>query len=542
MSEKKKAGVIRRVLGWIWVGLLSLLLIAGIVFSAPWKVTALLLVFLLAATALPRRFRKWFRAGVWIILLVLAVWVFLPEDREGWRPYTFDEELAALKAKYAIPDEKNAAIIYNQLLEDYNEATFEPNFLDPNLEDLIRKEPWSSKDHPEIAQWLKQHGNTIAKLIEASKIEKCRFPINADVVSISDTMDWFGPMRKWAYLLISAANNDMAEGRIGQALEKHSAVLQMGKHLCQQPALIDFLFGAALEMLSTDQLKRFTITGDATEEHLNPIEKALAEIRHDWSYDFPRFLEHEKLFAKNLWGMFYAINPEGKIRLNPGIARMAMMAQLPEDTKDELVITYWHKRLMKASAILCWFYLPTTPQKVGKVIDESYEKFYAMAEPDFDWQKKAEKPTKMLKLNYRYLVERLAEILGPAYYRIHDAYLRTIAQQRGSRLIIALRRYKNKDGNWPVSLDDIQSLAPEEIFVDPMNDGPFIYKLTDENFTLYSKGKNGIDDGGKRDKWDEEKTGTDDRMIWPRQNKKCGSEKEGAKGEQGQEADSGTEG
>lgn len=328
-------------------------------------------------------------------------------------------------------------------------------------------------------------------------------------------MDRLAMMRKLAHLLISAANNDMAEGRINQALEKHIAIIQMGKHLCQQPALIEMLVGIAIEARSIDRLNRFAVTGDATEEHLNLIEQALAEIKHDWSYDLPRILDYEKLLAKNFWGMFYGVNPEGKIRLNPGVAKRAMMAQLPEDMKDKFVITYWHKRLMKASTILYWFYMPSTPQKVGEIIDTEYEKYYAMAEPDFDWQKGVEKPAKMLQFNYRHLVERLTEILAPAYDRVHDTYLRTIAQQRGSGLVIALRRYKNKNGNWPESLDDIQSLAPEEIFVDPINSSSFIYKLTDENFTLYSKGKNGIDDGGKRDKWDEEKTGADDIAIWP---------------------------
>jgi len=105
--------------------------------------------------------------------------------------------------------------------------------------------------------------------------------------------------------------------------------------------------------------------------------------------------------------------------------------------------------------------------------------------------------------------------LEPTYYSIHDTYLRAIAQQRGSGLIIALRRYKNKNGNWPVSLDEIKSLATAEIFVDPINGDSFIYKLTDENFTLYSKGKNNIDEDGKRDRLDEEKTGADDQLIWP---------------------------
>lgn len=510
----------KQIFKWIGLGLLTVLIILGLIFQAPWKVTTLLLIILAACTALPKPARKWFWLSAAAVVIALIIWVFLPEDSEGWRPYTFDEELAVLEAKYAIPDEENAAIIYNQLLEDYNEATLEPNFLDPNLEDLIRSEPWLRKDYPEAARWLKQHESTIAKLIEATEIEQCRFPINADIVSFADTIDRLGPMRRWVILLVSAANNDIAEGRIDQGLEKQIAVLQMAKHLCQQPPLIDFLVGAGLEAVSVDQLKRFTITGDATEEHLNLIEQALAEIKHDWSSDLPRILEGEKLLAKNFWGMFYEVNPEGKTRLNPGIARRAMMAQLPEDTKDEIVITYWHKRLMKAGTILCWFYMPSTPQKVGEIIDASYERYYAMAEPDFDWQKKAEKPTKMLKLNYRYLVERVVEILGPAYYSIHNTYLRTISQQRGARLTIVLRRYKNKTGHWPVSLDDIQSLATEEIFVDPINGGSFIYKLTDENFTLYSKGKNNIDENGKY------KDGADDWPIWPAPGKKCKAKKE----------------
>jgi hypothetical protein len=221
----------------------------------------------------------------------------------------------------------------------------------------------------------------------------------------------------------------------------------------------------------------------------------------------PRILNYEKLLAKNFWGMFYEVNPEGKVRLSrdaPAGCGVKCLGQIP-------LSAYWRKKLNKSKTVLYWFYLPSTPQKAGEIIDTKYEKFYVMANPDFDWRKKVERPTKMLRLNYQYLIDLLAGILEPTYYSIHDYYLRTIAQQRGSGLIIALRRYKNKNGNWPVSLDDIRSLASEEVFVDPINGGSFIYKLTDENFTLYSKGKNGIDDGGKH----EEEAGADDILIWP---------------------------
>jgi len=125
-----------------------------------------------------------------------------------------------------------------------------------------------------------------------------------------------------------------------------------------------------------------------------------------------------------------------------------------------------------------------------------------------------------MKLNYRFVVEFLANMLESSYYRIHDIYLRLIADKRGSRLIIALRRYKNKNGSWPKKLDEIKSSMPAEIFVDPFNEGPFVYKLTDDSFALYSKGKNNIDESGKF-----KYRGPDDWLIWPRRTRKTKEEK-----------------
>jgi hypothetical protein len=349
-------------------------------------------------------------------------------------------------------------------------------------------------------------------------------------------MKILSPMRYWAFLLSRAANNDLGEDRIDQGLEKQIAVLQMAKHLYQQPILVDLLVGIAIEALVTNQFDRFVIVGDATESHLSVIEKALAEIKHDWSSDLPMILEGEKLMPKNLLGMFYAVNPEGKVRLNPGIAIRAMMTQLPEDMKNEIVLTYWRRKLMKATTVLAWFYMPSTPQKAGKIIDASYEKFYAMADPNFDWRKEPKERKLSIistKFNYTYLIERLAGMLEKPYYRIHDLYLRLAADRRGSQLLIVLRRYKNEHGRWPENLDDVKHLAPAEIFVDPINNDSFVYKLTEENFTLYSKGKNNIDDGGRRSRnigtscapaWVDEEC--DDWLIWPRTRRTSEAQKE----------------
>lgn len=525
-EEKKKPGIVRRIFKWIGLGLLTVLIILGLIFQAPWKVTTLLVIILLACTILPKQLRKWFWAGVGAVVIALIVWVFLPQETEGWRPYKFDKELATLEAKRAIPDEENAAIIYNQLLDSYDSNSFYSDLPENERKKIPMREPWLSRDHPEIAEWLEKHQATISMLLNASRIEKCRFAINADFVSLGDTMNRLPPMRQWAYLLISAANNDIAKGRTEEGFQKYIALLQMSKHLRQQPTNLDLLVGIAIEALALGQFNRFAVTDDATEENLSIIEKALEEIKHDWSLDLSKILECEKLMMKNFLGVFYAVNPEGKVRLTRGLAlTTTIIAQLPEDMKDELVITYWHKRLMKLWTILSWLYMPSSPQKAAKIINASFERLYAMAEPHFDWQKEPRRfSLTSAKFNYHGMVDMLLYIMEPAYHRIHDQYLRVMAGQGGSRLIIALRRYKNQNGFWPVNLNDVKSMAPAEIFVDPTNGGDFVYEITEENFRLYSKGKNGIDEDGRYKRKYGEISEGDDWPIWPPRSRKAKEE------------------
>jgi hypothetical protein len=549
-KKSNKPGKISRVPKWIGLTLLAILIVLALFFQAPWKVIALLLIVLAVCTVLPKPYRKWFWLSVAAIVLALIIWVFLPDDNEGWRPYKFDEELAALQAKYAIPDSEKAASIYNALLEDYDPNTMHPDFLDPNIEYLTLRETWSGKDHPELAQWLEGHQDTIAKLSEASKVAKCAFPIPHDTLSLSDTIDYLPEIRHWAFLLVRAGNNDMAEGRIEEGLEKYLCVGKMGNHMRQQSSLLEVLVGIAVEALALGRFKAFVVTADATEEHLSVIEKAVADIKYDWTSDISRFLECEKLMTKNLiCSMAYEVNSDGRTRFSRDpYARMRHQLKERLDAnqigdqeemkllKSHMYPTYWKKKYIKAGTILGWFSMPSTPQKAGEIIDSSYGYLYAMIEPDFDWQREPPELPEFLsfltpwyltriRFDFSFFAKSMASMLEESYYTIHDQYLRNITEQRGNQLIIALRRYKNKTGQWPEKLDEVKSLAPAEIFVDPINGGSFVYKLTEENFTLYSKGKNNIDEDGKYKRRYDETSEGDDWLIWPPASRKTKSEK-----------------
>ena len=486
MQKKKKAGIIRRILKWIGLAILSVLLILAIVFQAPWKVITLFFIVLAACAILPKHLRKWFWLSAGAIVVILIIWVFMPDDNEGWRPYTFEKELAALEAQYAVPDEENAALIYDELFKTMDRDPNEPEFFlrsRPSSTD----EPWLSKDHPEMAEWLKGYQSTIEKLLQAAKKDRFRFPIGADPVTYGEHMKKFSKMRRCTFLLVSAANNDVAEGRFDQAIEKYLIVLQMAKHLYQQPVMIDFLVGFAIEGLSLIQLNRFVIEGQPNREQLELIGNSIKGLENNWSSDWRKILDFEKLYAKNmLCSLAYEVNPKGKTRLSRG--RFAITGQqFPQNIPPK---TFCKKKLYKAKTIFSWFFMPSTPKTVAEIIDASFNKYYAMAEPDFDWDKEPSESQPRRKANYRYLINILTTCPGSGYYRIHEIYLRDLAYRRGSRLLVAIKRYHIEHGAWPANLDTIKSTVPAEALIDPVTGSKLTYENHGERFSLYGEAAN----------------------------------------------------
>jgi len=375
-----------------------------------------------------KRARKW----VWcaaIVIVIGAIICCLLWKAGLWKFQTVDEQLAAIKAARAIPDEENAAIIYNQLLEDYNESSLSPDFLDDDLDDLTRREPWLSKDYPELAKWLKDQQDTISTLLEASKKEKCRFPIIIGVQPTSPRAERLLAMRRWAYVLVRAANNDIAEGRIDAGIQKYRCLIKMGNHQCQQPVWVDLLVGIAVDAIALHGMRSLIVQGNATEEHLRIIEAALPRTKGNWAEISSKILEFETLYERKNLGLF-----------------------------DRLKFA-WQ----------------------GMRVEDTFE-------------------------------------------RIHEIYLRLLADRRGNRILIALRRYKNKNDRWPQTLSEIQSFVPAEILIDPYNNGSFVYKLTDDSFKLYSKGKNNIDEDGKYKRRYGETSEGDDWLIWPPKTRKTKEE------------------
>ncbi|MBA7636927.1 hypothetical protein ES703_44555 [subsurface metagenome] len=383
-----------------------------------------------------KRTRKW----VWcaaIVIVIGAIICCLLWKAGLLKLQTVDEQLAAIEAARAIPDEENAAIIYNVLIQDPNATSLldtRPGFLDDDSDNLTARQPWSGKEYPELAVWIKEQQHVFDRLLEASKFDKCRFPIAIDPVQRSQPSQPYRAMRQWTFLLRRAANNDIGEGRIDDAIDKWRCLLQMGNHLRQQPLFVEYLVAIAIEAVALNQTVLFLVEGNADETHLRKIETLPLHTEDDWTAVLEEVLPAEELAEQKL------------------------------------------------------------KEKLGLLERLKYEFGYGL----------------------------FGSMKGPDLDRIREIYRRKLLTSRGLHILVALRRYKNKNDRWPESLDVIQSSLPAEILIDPYNNGPFVYKLTDDSFKLYSKGKNNIDEDGKY------RRGPDDWPIWPPRGRKPKTKKENA--------------
>ena len=120
-----------------------------------------------------------------------------------------------------------------------------------------------------------------------------------------------------------------------------------------------------------------------------------------------------------------------------------------------------------------------------------------LAAADFDWSKLSEFEEHRLRTLHPLPGIRdmfPTNTLSPSVFlKVHDAYTRQLAMRRGCVLLVGLKLFHTTE-NRPETLGAITSLTPTEAFDDPTNASQFIYKRTDNAFTLYSKGKNGVDD------------------------------------------------
>jgi hypothetical protein len=103
----------------------------------------------------------------------------------------------------------------------------------------------------------------------------------------------------------------------------------------------------------------------------------------------------------------------------------------------------------------------------------------------------------------------LVAMLLPATEKVSEAHRRTHALLRCLAALVAAERYRRAEGKWPESLEQLRPAYLGEVPLDPYDGKPLHYKRLADGVMVYAVGPDGTDDGGKLDRENPIKPGTD---------------------------------
>jgi len=500
----------KKIIKWLDRIAYVILLAVFILFQAPWKLT-LIYAILLAPHLFNTSpyFRKWDGRIRLAIFAVFLVWLVIPWKKDGYAPFRFTEEIAAIEKQRFIPSDQDAYPKYDKLFH-----TTDPN--DRSLPDWAKADiqsfmihTWTSADNPKLAEWLDHRQNILAELKTVLQYDHCRFPLEPQVF----TADWEQEKKRilkiWSQMLRLRANRYAGQGDIAQAIRDCEIISGLSKHQLEQMTPIQHLIGLSLQSMTCTEIILLTQQPPTSPDHLSDMGQILDSMLFPGQEHWHRLMQYENLCIKNeICGKVYEINDRGRIRFSRASLRKGVETEDFPKFLRPFAVNYF--------VVIEWILLPESPSRFAKCIDEYFDKFKQIGSLDYDPETFRNKLLPSFRLNHSYLVGYLANMLASAYEKFPEINLHCQMRCQAAKIVIDLRRHRDQTGHWPESLSELHGKISADLLTDPSNGGEFVYRREGDSFRFYSKGKNGIDDGGLRDK----KNMTDDILYWPIEAKK----------------------
>jgi len=455
------------------------------------------------------------------------------------RPDGTVDYLAAINARYSrgVTKENNAAIL---LIE-----AFGPEFLPKETRERILKKldykvkpgirrfsafegdekaydaalegPWKAKDHPELAKWLKDNVGPLAKIVAASKRERCYIPL---FTAESDRIIWdvlFASLvmpRDAARALGIRANLALAESRFKDARNDIIACHRLSTLLGQGPSLLDNLLGlsisdlaseathvlAASEKFPADESRTMLADLAAAEGYPSIVFSIDACARYLLLDATTRLAQDTKLADRELqrsgilsddfWKEWREIRDAG------GLEDVDWNAILTRTNAfvDAMVVAMRKPTFAERAAVV---------RKLEKRIDGFEDEAASLLTAPDPGSLPLGKRTKLIGSTV------LQWFSAPWSYLL-QVVERGKTQRSLAELSLALAAYRAEKGAYPAKLADLSPGYVKVIPNDFFSGKDLIYKPTKDGYLLYSVGPNMKDDDGERDN---KKDGKDDIAI-----------------------------
>ena len=371
-----------------------------------------------------------------------------------------------------VPDDKNAATYY---IKGANALHA--------IKDKVSWDAWSDQHiHAERHDWddamteLATHLDAAKPALDfyrkGATMQLCQLPYHKSEMLAGMLLLSLGKTRDACRLLASEARRFEAKGKFNEAVDNYIAIVRIGNHYGRGRCLIDNLVGMVCVAIGT----RGAFTGicrhDYPPDELRRLLAALTELRSGLPNPV-HAMKCEKAFGPGTVDdiMRFGLSSITTMPLTEPARRLS-----PLEIRARYIL--FPDRTIKKDMAACY----------DRRIRAAKEPYHKAAARVSDKKLLAEvKPWNVI-----------AHMLLPALGRARIEAEKCRANVDGLRLAAALKIYQKRTGAYPKALAELTAKKLlKELPTDPFSGKPYLYKVENAEFAVYSVGDNLKDDGGK---------------------------------------------
>ncbi len=371
------------------------------------------------------------------------------------------------------------------------------------LPDAVER-PWTAREHPDVAAWLKRNELPLATITAATERARYFSPlINSDAKPDGGMIEVLLPgvqrSRDFARALAARAMWELAEGSEVDAWRDLMTIHRLGRLVGQGPTVIEYLVGIAIESIAFNREILFL-------SETKPSAKMLTLYRKQLDRLPPRALVADKVNVGERACVLDCAHRMARGQMNlkeiaDGLNELGKEDSLIEKLAEGLIFQTvdWDVVLKSANQ---WF------DRLNEISRKPnyLERTAAMQKLEEEVKKLAEQrrgPKALLPLLggkpaiTQAMSETLISLLLPAVTQVYRAEGQAIQRMHNLELAFVLAAWHSEHDSYPESLERLAPKYIAEIPFDLFNGQPLKYDRVGEGFRFYSVGRNEKDDEGR---------------------------------------------
>ncbi|MHB1000723.1 MAG: hypothetical protein ACYC27_15895 [Armatimonadota bacterium] len=431
-----------------------------------------------------KRFKR-FLKGVLIVVLVLAV---IHGIASMVLSRKVASKIAAIKAqgdpvsmaelgKVDIPDSENGATVYLQIFKEIGKPIVYKNGVPQtkpdetkniNYNEFAKDKKITSETWAKAEKTMAAYQHALDLVDEAASKPGCKFKTNWEDGPAA-LFPHYAALRELSRMLMIDARINAHNGNMDKAIKRTGQIFKVSEAISDDPIMICHLVRVAIVSIGLKNIRDIAQERSINASQAKNLDDILAQIDMDGSSE--NAMKGERAFGITSYSMFKGKgmhvlwesmhNDSSKI---PLYVSMLSWIGRPFIYMDEAAyLDYMNKQVRDAN-------LP--------YIERSFSK------PGYN--ETSELP--------KYAI--LSKWMLPVFSSVLQRRDMAISEIRSGRAYLGAIVYKDRFGEYPKSLDDLQSRLGWKVEIDPLADKDFHYKRQGAGFLLYGVGQNLRDDNG----------------------------------------------